>query len=89
MMYPYMTYADNTEITHSGIQADGTVQVYIETPIFQGFKHATCLLPSYKWTEIEGYTDKEMAFWDEYLHHNAHLILELASEGGYAHATAV
>ena len=89
MLYPYMTYADNTEITHSGKEADGTVKVYIETPVFQGFKHATCILPSYVWIEKEGYTDEEMNFWDEYLHHNAHLILELAAEGGYAHATAV
>ncbi len=89
MMYPYMTYADNTEVTHSAIHEDGSVEVYIETPIFQGFKHATCLLPAYDWIEQDGYTDEELKSWDEYLHHNAHLIMELASEGGYAHATAV
>lgn len=46
MMYPYMTLADDTEITHSPIQGDGTVKVYIETPCNRGFNHATCILPT-------------------------------------------
>ena len=32
MLYPYMTLSDDTEITHSGMRVDGTVEVYIETP---------------------------------------------------------
>lgn len=32
MMYPYMTLNDDTEITHSEMNVDGTVKVYIETP---------------------------------------------------------
>ena len=32
MMYPYMTLNDDTEITHSEMQSDGRVKVYIETP---------------------------------------------------------
>lgn len=87
MMYPYMTYADNTEITHSGVQENGTVEVYIETPVNLGFKHAKCILPSYEWIEQDGYTNDEMTFWDDYIHHNAHLILELAAEGGYELST--
>ena len=89
MMYPYMTYPDETEITCSGVGQDGTVKVYIETPVFGGFNHAICILPSYDWVEHEGYSDEEMRRWDEYVHHNAHIILEIASEGGYEHATAV
>ena len=47
-MYPFMTLNDNTEITYSSpLQtADGKqVKVYIETPIQDGFKNATCYLP--------------------------------------------
>ena len=32
MMYPYMTFNDGTEITHSEMKPDGQVKVYIETP---------------------------------------------------------
>ena len=31
-MYPYMTLSVDTEITHSEMREDGTVEVYIETP---------------------------------------------------------
>ena len=89
MRYPYMTLDENTEITHSSIRQDGTVLVYIETPVCGGFHHATCILPSYKWEEIHGYSDDEIAEYDDFLHHNAHLIIEFAREGGFPHATAV
>lgn len=32
MMYPYATFNDDTEITHSEMLPDGRVKVYIETP---------------------------------------------------------
>ena len=37
MMYPYMTFSDDTEVTHSPIKDDGTVKVYIETPTNTGY----------------------------------------------------
>ena len=89
MMYPYMTLADETEITHSGVQQDGSVKVYIEKPVDNGFVHATCILPAYKWIDVEGYTDDEIDKFTDYLKHNAHLIMEFASEGGFLNATAV
>ena len=36
MKYPYMTLPDETEITHGDIREDGTVLVYIETPVKWG-----------------------------------------------------
>lgn len=88
MMYPYMTFDDQTEVTHSQVQDDGTVKVYIETPVATGFKNATCILPQYIW-QNNGYTDKEMHHWQQYVENNAHIIMELAAEGGFAGATAV
>ena len=32
MMYPYVTFNDDTEITHSEMLPDDRVKVYIETP---------------------------------------------------------
>lgn len=88
MLYPYMTFNDYTEVTHSQIQNDGTVKVYIETPVEGGFKDLTCILPEYKWIN-HGYTEEELSHWKEYVQNNAHIIMELAKEGGFAHATAV
>ena len=76
MMYPYLTLNDDTEITHSEMKADGSVKVYIETPDDEGgFHSAVCWLPQYKWENINGYGEEEMAFFQELISKNAHLIL--------------
>jgi hypothetical protein len=87
-MYPYMTFPDETEVTHSQVQKDGTVKVYIETPADDGFKNLTCILPEYKWAN-NGYTSSELKYWKEFVRNNAHIIIELAENGGFDHATAV
>ncbi len=87
MMYPYLTLNDDTEITHSEMQEDGTVKVYIETPDDNGgFHSAVCWLPQYKWENINGYTESEMAFFQELIRNNAHLILEFSQDGGVLYA---
>lgn len=87
-MYPYMTFNDNTEVTHSQLQSDGSVKVFIETPIDGGFKDLTCILPNYEWKN-EGFSEEELIYWKEFVRNNAHVIMELAREGGFDHATAV
>lgn len=49
MRYPYMTFDDDTEVTHSTIEKDGTVRVSIETPTEDGFKSLICTLPGGDW----------------------------------------
>ena len=88
MMYPYMTFNDDTEVTHSQMLDDGSVKVYIETPIEDGFKNLTCLLPEYQY-ENHGYDEKELNHWKKFIQNNAHIIMELAKEGGFLNATAV
>ena len=89
MMYPYLTLNDDTEITHSEMKKDGSVKVYIETPDDKdGFHHAVCWLPSYRWEKINGYTEQEMADFRELIRNNAHLILEYAKGGGILNATS-
>ena len=82
MKYPYMTLTDKTELAHGDVREDGTVLVYIETPVDWGFNSAYCVLPSYEWSKIHGYSETEIARFDKLLHHNAHLIIELAQAGG-------
>lgn len=58
MMYPYITLADDTEITHSHlIEREGTqsVEVHFERPTEDGFISARCVLPSYEWKFNEGF----------------------------------
>ena len=92
MLYPFMTLPDETEIVHSeSILSEGreTVKVCIEQPVDYGFKSATCWLPDYRWENIEGYTQEEIAGLQELVQSLSATIYELAREGGFEHAPAV
>lgn len=84
MMYPFMTLNDNTEIVHSEMQPDGRVKVYIETPDEKVcFRHASCWLPEYSWENVCGFSDEEIAKFQEIIESTAHLIMEFSQEGGF------
>ena len=88
MMFPFMTLDNDTEVVHSELQSDGRVKIYIETPDEQdGFHHAVCWLPEYKWEEIEGYADSDLSRYKKFVRDNAHLIMEFAGEGGFLNAS--
>ena len=85
MMYPYMTLSDETEIVHSQLIEDKGIKkgiVNFERPTDNGFDSERCELPEYKWTEKEGYSDEEIAFFEKLLHSNAHLLYKYAANGG-------
>lgn len=85
MMYSYMTLADETEIVHSQIIEEGGMQkviVHFERPTKEGFDSARCELPEYKWLQMEGYSDEEIAVFEQLLHSNAHLLYKYAANGG-------
>ena len=84
-MYPYLTLADQTEITHTHlIERDGnsTVEVHFERPVQNGFQSARCRLPEYTWLFNEGFSAEDIAFFEELLQHNAHLFFRYAGQGG-------
>ncbi len=63
MLYPFMTLPDDTEIVHSeSYIQDGKehVRVEIEKPIEGVFQSATCILPEYKWEEVNGFSEIEI-----------------------------
>ncbi len=86
MMYPFMTLDDQTAVVHSetydsnGIE---TVKVYFEKPVYGGFYSAECYLPSYKWENINGFSQTEIEKYQEFLQSVAHIIIRLAREGGF------
>ena len=87
MLYPFMTLNDETEITHSEMKEDGSVAVFIETPVSGGFHSAVCWLPQYKWEKIDGYSEAEMTYFKTLVRNNAHLILEFSQDGGILNAS--
>lgn len=88
MMYPFMTLNDNTEIVHSEMMSDGKVKVYIETPDEEVcFRHASCWLPEYRWEDVYGFSDEEIARFQEIIESTAHLIMEFSQEGGFDYAS--
>jgi hypothetical protein len=87
MMYPFMSFPDDTEITHSEMKSNGTVRVYVETPDEKdGFHNAWCVLPEYKWENVYGYSDEEISKYQEIIQSVAHLIMEFSQEGGFGNA---
>lgn len=90
MLYPFMTLNDNTEIVHSEIlNCDGKerVKVCIERPIYEGFQSIECYLPEYEWRNNQGFTDEDVRQFQELLESTAHIIIELAREGGLENAS--
>lgn len=80
MYWSYMSFPDDTEVTFSETQDDGTVGVWIETPIDGGFKSAHCIIPSLRWDMIDGYSADEMSELDRYVRNNAHIIIRKSLE---------
>jgi hypothetical protein len=92
MLYPFMTLPDETEIVHSeSIIKDGTemVKVVVERPVDYGFKSAVCWLPDYRWEKVEGFTPAEIDELQGLIQSLAHIIYELARDGGFEHAAVV
>ncbi len=83
MMYPFLTLDDKTEIVYSEMYKNGTVKVYIEKPDAEDcFHYATCYLPRYEWEGIYGFTQEEIAKYQQIIESTAHLIMQFAQEGG-------
>lgn len=89
-MYPFMTLDDEAEIVHSELLEDGRVKVYVEKPDEKdGFHHAVCYLPAYRWTDIFGFSEQEIKRYDEVIRSTAHLIYRYARQGGIENAAGL
>ncbi len=90
MLFPFLTLNDGTEIVHSELmhtEDHDQVKVVIEKPVDGGFNSAVCWLPDYKWENIVGFSDEELNNLKELLSSVSHVIIELAGDGGFEHAT--
>lgn len=85
MMYPYITLADETEITHSHLlDVDGVeaVEIHFEKPIENGFASARCQIPTYQWLFNDGFQQEELSAFLKLVQNNAHLFYRFAKQGG-------
>ena len=90
MMYPFMTLNDGTGIAHSeALQKEGKeqIKVYFEQPIEGGFNSAECWLPDYNWTLCEGFSESQKDYFQKFLESTAHIIIDLARNGGFENAS--
>lgn len=88
MMYPFLTLNDDTEITHSDMDENGNVRVYIEKPDeIDGFHYATIFLPSFERGEVYKFTESEMQGYTEIIKNSQDCILRFAKEGGFDSAS--
>ena len=46
-------------------------------------QYRDCSLPDYKWENIDGFSDEEIKYFQDYLASVAHIIMQLAREGGF------
>ena len=89
MKYPFMTLPDDTVITHSDIYIENDfekIKVYIEQPTDTGLFNATCVLPEYKWIQINGFSDESIKSFQDMLEKESYIIYKFAKQGGFGHA---
>ena len=89
-MYPFLQIDGDTEIVHSHMLPNGEVKVYVEKPDAKdGFHHASCYLPPYRWEDVEGFSAEEIDHYQEVIESTAHLIMEFAQTGGFDNAAGL
>ncbi|MBS5451865.1 MAG: hypothetical protein KHZ24_11780 [Coriobacteriia bacterium] len=86
MMWEYVRFADDTQVSYSDVRDDNTVKVVVERPRDWGFDTASCLLPAYRWSEVDGFSHEELEGLDGFVRNNAPLIMRFAYEGGRSYA---
>ena len=86
MMWEYVQFADDTQVSYSDVRDDNTVLVVVERPRDWGFDTARCLLPPFSWVENDGFDEEALAELDRFVRNNAPLIMRLAYEGGRKYA---
>ena len=85
-LYPFLTLNDNTKIIHSeALEKNGgeQVEVCIKKAVDQKIRSASCWLPDYRWENIVGFSEVEIKYFQGYLETIAHIIMQLAREGGF------
>lgn len=66
---------------------DGKVEGYIEKPDEKDcFHRASCFMSGYEWKAVRGFSDGEIANYQEIIESTAYLLVDVARKGGFEHA---
>ena len=69
-----------------------TVMLHLEGELLpdekDGFHYASCYLPKYEWSDIFGFTEEEIQYYQIIIENNAHIIIELSKDGGIDNAAS-
>ncbi len=86
MMYPYVKYADGTEVLFSDIYIEKDqecIDVHFERPAQNGFDSVRIKLPTYEVTVWEGnYSQEEIELFKQVVRNSCDLFYKYAKEGG-------
>ncbi len=80
MFFDYCELADGTQVGYSERLADGSVDVIVELPIFEGFKTARFTLPALLCTHNDGFSSQEIDELTVFVRNNAQLIFRFSDE---------
>ena len=58
-------------------------RLFCLTHKLDAYTMAVCYLPGYSWENIQGFSSEEINYFQELLESLAHVIIELAGEGGF------
>ena len=78
MMWCYVQFPDETQFAYSEARDDGTAEIAVGRPRDWGFDTAKCVMPAYRWFEVDGFSQDELDDFESFLRDNAPLIFELA-----------
>lgn len=80
MFFDYCELADGTQVGYSERLADGSVDVIVELPVFEGFKTARFTLPALLCTCNDGFSSQEIDELTVFVRNNAQLIFRFSDE---------
>lgn len=80
VLRPYVQFPDDTIIAYGEAQEDQTVEIVIERPRDWGFDSARCIMPAYRWLDVDGFSDEDIERLGSFLRDNAPLIFEFAND---------
>lgn len=87
MIYPLLSLYDGKEFTHTDMQSDGKIIVYVEIPnAIDGFHSLECVLPNFEIKNVRGYSALKQKKILEIIKDNVDRIMDQGfSFLGYSH----
>ncbi|WP_102372437.1 hypothetical protein [Enorma phocaeensis] len=78
IFWRYTEFPDETFIAYSDILGNDTAAISIERPRDWGSDSAERSLPSHRWSNIDGFSDHEIAKLNTFLNNNEEIIFDFA-----------